>query len=174
MKDDYYNYIQKNNLKSNFIVGSSAIKKFIKREVGDIDFSLYNKKLRRKYIRTKIKKTGVLFHVNVQNYIDFYKNRYYTLGLTDSKIYKKQLLLCDQIKGYCIVKPEIEIAYKLIKNRPKDINDIKNIKMYYKSEVDWKMVDYFVLKAKSKLNMRVLIVKTIMFLGRLKKTRKLR
>lgn len=140
----YNRILVEHQIKNNtFIVGSYSILKFLGRNAGDLDFSLMSKPLIPFDIEKKIISYSPTFHHPIEDGVDYYKNRYYVIGYRDKKIIKKgyiKLVLFDSVETWVVV-PEIEIAYKLIMKRKKDIDDINRIKSHYFNQINWTFVD---------------------------------
>jgi hypothetical protein len=140
----YNKIIVEHQLKNNsFLVGSFSILQFLGRTAGDLDFSSMDKPI----IPFDISKTFIdyspTFHQPIEDGVDYYKNRYYVIGYKDKTIVKKGYIkpvTFDLVDTWQVV-PEIEIAYKIIMRREKDINDINRIKSHYFNQINWIFVD---------------------------------
>lgn len=140
---EFNNYLHKNAIQNYIIVGSYAIKDYLNREVNDLDFSIYNKNNQKEFIDKYITKKGFSFHEYLDGNIDFYKNRYYAMGLADVDLVTKKLIQGIQLnkQEIYVVLPEVEIAYKILKNRQKDILDLQYIKKNHEKTIDWALVN---------------------------------
>lgn len=62
--------------------------------------------------------------------------RYDPVGLSDDKIIHDEMYH-DVIDGFKIVRPEVTLAYKRYRNRPKDRDDIELLERYREEGADW-------------------------------------
>lgn len=156
----YQNFIQKHNIKNSFLVGSVVIESILNRKVGDLDFSISNRQESKKIISVYKKGYSRLFffsyHLHLYNDIDYYRNRYFILNLTDKKIIENNLFIAfDDIK---VVIPEIEIAYKKIVSREKDILDLEYIMLNHYNEIQWEKVDQIINSYYKKTRIKKILV----------------
>ena len=153
---EYIDYINNNKLENIFIVGSYSISKHLNREVDDLDFSFFESKSRKPFKTKNNIKGKISFHHRLEGNLDFYQNRYYILNLTDEKIFKNNFYRTFQIseKDIHVVIPEIEIAYKIIKARKKDIIDLEFIQVNSHDNLDWELINGLVIKSKKLTNFR--------------------
>ncbi|MFB9861012.1 hypothetical protein ACFPFV_02140 [Salinicoccus siamensis] len=140
--NDFEEYLNRNSLtkKDVCIVGSAALAVKGGRDNKDIDFIIRPSKLKKfkKFNKIPLNYSG---HHEVENNIDIYKNRYVIVNIDDSMIFKRKLY--KHYNGYNFVKAEIEIAYKNVRMRSKDIEDMKEINSISNSwrSLDWNYVD---------------------------------
>ena len=107
--------IKKDNI---CIVGSAVFSIYGLRENNDIYFIILPSEMKRIKKNYKVK-IGLCGYCSMDENIDIYKNRYYVLGITDDIIFNEKLFF--YYKGYKVVLPEIELSYKYIKKRKKDL-----------------------------------------------------
>lgn len=141
------------------IVGSYAIKEYLSRDVGDIDFTLTKKDSKKKLEReNRIPTKFFSYHHEINQYIDFYPNRYFIIGLSDKLIVKLNYFNVEKATKVMIVLPEVELAYKLIVKREKDSMDLNFIKDRFHDDFNWELVELIInrFKIKSKLNKTIL------------------
>ena len=138
----YKRIITEEKMSSTFLVGSIVLNGYLNRKIGDLDFSFYNGKESKKFLNSFRDKILISYHKPYKKGVDIYKNRYFILGYTDTNLFKSHYVV--RSNGVMKVLPEIELAFKTIKNREKDIEDIKFIKSCYESEFDWNLVDELV------------------------------
>lgn len=80
------------------------------------------------------------------------RGRYEDLGMSDNEIiYNDQNH--DLVNGLKIVRPEITLAYKRYRNRPKDIQDIQLLEDYSKESDDWDWSIYPRQKTKTSISL---------------------
>lgn len=111
------------------IVGSMSISVRGLRKHGDVDIAVDS--ANRETLMNTSKPNGVSIAIG----------RYEPLGLTDEDIIHNETYH-DIIDGFKIIRPEITLAYKQYRNRPKDIEDVKLIEKYRDSATEWEEAIY--------------------------------
>lgn len=144
----YKRIITEEKMGSTFLVGSIVLNGYLNRKIGDLDFSFYNGKEAKKFLRSFRDRILISYHKPYKRGVDIYKNRYYILGYTDANLFKSNFVV--RHNGVLKVLPEIELAFKTVKNREKDVEDIKYIKSRYENEFDWNLIDELVNKKNDK------------------------
>lgn len=172
---DYSSFIRKHNIRDSFLVGSIVIGSLLNRKVGDLDFSTSNnkesKKIESMYKKGCLKLLLFSFHLHLFNDIDYYNNRYLILNLPDKKIIKNGLF--SEKNGIRFVVPEVEIAYKKISRREKDIIDLDYITKKHYNDIEWDKVERIISNHQRKMNIKRIFVVinklTYKFLNKIKK-----
>ncbi len=122
------------------IVGSSAITAIGGRKNNDIEFSVNKEGIRKLNLKIRLSLL-IRDHIDLTENVDLFKNRYLCLGIKDKSLFNDGYY--TMIDGYRVVIPEIEFAYKKIKNREKDRRDFLLIKenKLINDRIDYKVVD---------------------------------
>lgn len=122
------------------IVGSGTLTNIGFRNNNDIEICLTNNALKNLPVSIRIR---LLFfdHVDLNDNIDLFKNRYLNIGITDNWIFNSKSY--NFFDSFRIVKPEIEYCYKVKKNRKKDKEDLKVLRNSKDicNTLDWKYID---------------------------------
>ncbi len=64
------------------------------------------------------------------------EGKYDAIGISDSELLAESEYH-DVIDGFKVVRPEVSLAYKQYRNRPKDADDVELLKQYSKDSSDW-------------------------------------
>ncbi len=121
------------------IVGSSVLAEIVGRDSNDIDAILKNAVRERLIVSNgkelNILKSGTIDFQDVQ----FSRNRYKAIGLDDENIFNSKYM--DSYEGFRIIKVEIEVAKKIVRDAPKDRLDvIRFCNSEYNYRADWALI----------------------------------
>jgi hypothetical protein len=110
------------------LVGSSILAAVNIRENHDLEITLRPIVLNRLCETGIISKKGIKWVTPIGTNLDLFKNQFYDIGITDSKIFDRNLYI--QYNGFHVVLLEIEYLYKKSLKRDKDRKDVRLIEAY--------------------------------------------
>lgn len=118
------------------IIGSGAISICGGRLNNDIEFAVSAPAKRKLPLMVNFKLL-LVDHVDLSTNVDIFHDRYLCAGIRDADLFQTRNHVI--YKGFRIVIPEIEYAYKKFMGRPKDLDDFEAIK---KSEEIQKKINW--------------------------------